>query len=448
MQTPPRFHPIVRSALFLTMLAVALPAHADSVDELHALVDANDTAAWDMAQRMEPDHAGDPEFDFWYGLAAKAAGNKQKAIFAFERVVISQPQNGRAKLELADAHAAYGNTREAKRLFREVLATTPPEPVQQRIRTYLGAIDAADSKQKTRVSSFITLGGGYDSNVNSAPALADHEVGPLTFTLTSASLETDAGFVDVLAGVDVVNPVNQRTLRFLNASVQRRDNNEIFSGGNFDYSQATLSGGWMLRRGAATWRLPLTVQGLWVESASGPGAVINDDRFVFSAGAEYNKPLSARTAVTWFGQAGTMHYPSEEDRDADILYVGGAWIWQSASSPLRLTTTGRLGTEPADEDFNSRDYLALRLNARWALSATRSVYGALGVQQSMYQGDHPVLTYEREDTLVDASLGWQWQVDSDWNLNVDLSFADNNSTDNTLYDFNRAQFKLGSTWRF
>lgn len=435
-------------ALLPLLLLVSASAMADSVPELRALVDANDAVAWEMAQRMEPEHAGDAEFDFWYGLAAKAAGNKQQAVFAFERVVLSQPNNARAKLELADAYAAYGNTREAKRLFNEVLATTPPEPVQQRIRTYLGALESAGRSNQTRVSSYLTLSGGYDSNVNSSPSLSDHDIGPLTFTLGSSSLETDTGFVDALAGVDVVNPVNQRTLRFLSASVQRRDNNEIFSGGNFDYSQATLTGGWMLKRGTANWRLPVTVQGLWAESASGPATVINDDRYLFTAGAEYSKPLSSRTALTWFGQAGAMHYPSEEPRNAKIIFVGGAYIWQAASAPLRLTTIARIGTEPAEQEFNGRDYVALRLNARWILSPTKSVYGALGVQQSVYQEDHPVLLFAREETLADASLGWQWQVDTAWNLNLDLSFADNNSTDNTLYDFNRSQVKLGSTWRF
>lgn len=434
-------------ALLPLLLLVSASAMADSVPELRALVDANDASAWEMAQRMEPDNAGDAEFDFWYGLAAKAAGNKQQAVFAFERVVLSQPANARAKLELADAYAAYGNTREAKRLFNEVLATTPPEPVQQRIRTYLGALDTADKSRSTRIAPYFTLSGGYDSNISSAT-----DDGNQFVPLSPQSLERDTGFVDAILGVDVVNPVNQRDSRFLSASIQRHDNADIFSGGNFDYSQATVTAGWLAKRGSVSWRVPVTLQALWVESDTGPAVPdANDDRYVMLAGLERNRMLSSRTAVTMFGQLGNMHYPSEETRNAWVAFVGGAYVWQSATSPLRLTSIVRLGTEPTEEsvaEFNGRDYLALRLNARWTLSATQALYGAIGLQQSNYQAEHPFLLLEREDTLADVTMGWQWQLDPAWTVNVDLSHADNNSADNTLYDFNRTQFKLGSTWRF
>lgn len=443
---PATVRSLLPRALLPFLFLASAAAMADSVPELHSLVDAGDASAWEMAQRMEPDNAGDPEFDFWYGLAAKAAGKKQQAVFAFERVVLSQPNNARAKLELADAQAAFGNTREAKRLFNEVLATTPPDPVQQRIRTYLGALDAADKNRGTRIDYYFTLSGGYDSNVSSAT-----DDGAQIVPLLPQSLERDAGFVDAIAGVDVVKPVNQRDSHFFSASIQRRDNADIFSGGNYDYSQISLTGGWLNKRGSVSWRIPVTLQALWAESDSAPGTVANDDRFVVLGGLERTRLLSSRTAFTTFGQLGNMHYPSEESRNAWIAFIGGAYIWQSANSPLRLTSVARLGTEPAEDSdfsFNGRDYLSLRLNARWVLSPTTSLYGALGVQQSVYKDEHPVLLIEREDTLADAAIGWQWQIDPGWGVNVDLSFADNNSADNTLYDFNRTQIKLGSTWRF
>ena len=98
-----------RRGIFLALILASSLAHADSIGELRELVDGDTrdatrvAAAWEMATRMEPEHAGDPEFDFWYGLAARAAGQRQQAVFAFERVVANQPGNARAKLELADA---------------------------------------------------------------------------------------------------------------------------------------------------------------------------------------------------------------------------------------------------------------------------------------------------------------------------------------------------------
>lgn len=427
----------------ILLLTVATSAHADSVDELRALVDAGDATGWDMAQRMEDDNAGDADFDFWYGLAAKAAGKKNQAVFAFERVVASQPGNARAKLELADAYYQFGNNAEAKVLFEEVLASTPPDPVQQRIRTYLGAIDAGEKRKKTSVSGYVTIAAGHDSNINSATSEVQHDIPGIfiPLSLPVSALETDSVFGDLRAGVDVVQPVNQRHARFFGASVQARDNEDILSGGNFDYTQASLTGGWALQRGTARWRIPLAAQALRVED--------DEARYLVSAGAEYNRPLSANTSLSWFGQFASTHFSSQESRDTRQLLLGGAWSW--SGSALRLTVSAHFGTEPAvdsDYDYNGRDYLATRLNLRYPLSSRQSLYGALGAQQSQYKDVHPLLSAEREDLLADASFGWQMKLGTDWTLNADVTHAQNMSADNELFDFERTVAMLGATWRF
>lgn len=430
---------------------------ADSVPELRSLLDANNgAAAWDMAMRMEPENAGNPEFDFWYGLAAKAAGKDQQSVLAFERVLVSQPDNARAKLELGDAYYRMGNQSEARRLFEDVLATTPPDAVQQKIRTYLSAMSVSEQGRKTRVSGYVAVAGGYDSNISSATNVVDHDInlgGVLrTIELSPLSLRQGAAFGELRAGVDVVQPVNQRQLRFFNVNAQRRDNAEIFSGGNFDYSVFGVSGGWMLRRGTATWRIPLAIQALWAESEStGP---VNDDRYTFSIGAEYGRPLSARTSVAWFGQAGNAHTPSDENRNLWQLKFGGSYNWSAEDLPLRASATALVGTDIAElsdqmAEVNGRDYAAARLNLLWRLSDNQSINGALGAQASMYHAPAFFSNWGvREDVLLDASLGWQWQVERDWTINADVAFANNSSFGTDLYDYARTQMKLGATWRF
>jgi len=434
---------LLRPFLVLVLMVVAVPARADSVEELRALVEAGDARAWDMAERMESGSAGDADFDFWYGLAAKAAGKKNQAVFAFERVVASQPGNARAKLELADAYYQFGNHTEARTLFEAVLASTPPDPVQQRIRTYLGAIAAGEQRRKTNVSGFVTIAVGHDSNINSATSEVQHDIPGIfiPLSLPASALETDAVFGDLRAGIDVVQPVNQRHARFFGASVQARDNDELLSGGNFDYTQASVTGGWALRRGTANWRIPLAAHALRVED--------DETRYLVSVGAEYNRPLSANTSMSWFGQFAGTHYASQENRDTRQLLLGGAWNW--SGSALRLTASGHVGIEPAvdsDYAYNGRDYVAVRLSLRYPLSSRQSLYGALGAQQSQYREVQPLLGIEREDLLADASLGWQFKPGSDWTINADLTHTQNASADNELFDFERTVAMLGATWRF
>lgn len=449
---------IARVIFTLAALAAAPAAQADGVDELRTLVGGNDaTAAWAMAQRMEPANAGEPEFDFWYGLAAKAAGQRNQAQFAFERVVVAQPENPRAKLELADVYHHFGNHGEATKLFNEVLAENPPEPVQQRIRTYLGSMQAASERKETQVSYVLGVALGHDDNVGSATDVSTHDTffGPATLVLNPQAMASDAAFMETRAGIDVVSPANQRTLRFLSVSAQRRDNEDFFSGGNFDSSQFGLTGGWMLRRGIATWRIPLAIQALWAESATPPGIIADDDRYQFSVGAEYTRPLSSRTAIAWVGRVGTSHFPSAPERNAALLMLGSNYSWSADSAPITVQTSLSATWEPREEDTalarnNEKEItLAARVGARWKFSGTQSATAGVGVQGTHYR--QTPLVYpagpDRKDLLQDFSLGWQMQLEKAWVLNADVSVF-NNDSQRSLYDFDRTQFKFGSTWRF
>ena len=52
---------------------------------------------------LEADRAGEPDFDFVLGMAAIDSGRIAEAIFALQRVVDTQPENGPARAELGRA---------------------------------------------------------------------------------------------------------------------------------------------------------------------------------------------------------------------------------------------------------------------------------------------------------------------------------------------------------
>jgi hypothetical protein len=445
--------------LALAVTVVAGSAHADSIDELRTLVgESNSPAAWSMAERMAPASAGDPEFDFWYGIAARGAGHRNEALFAFERVAVAQPENSRAKLELADLHYQFGNMTEARSLFDEVLASNPPEAVQQKVRNYLGAIDSAAQGKKSRISYTAGFAAGHDSNIGSSTDVALHDtfLGAQTLLLNSASLASDAAFVELRAAVDYVAPVSQRTMRFVSAALQRRDNEDILAGGNFDNTQLSVSGGWMLRRGNATWRIPLAVQALWAEGVRTGPAAVNDDRYLTTIGAEYSRPLSAQSSLAWFGRVGDSHYPSESSRNSWLLNVGGSYGWSAANAPLSLSAALVASAEPAQEDTaaasnSEKEYVAgLRGGLHWAVADQHTLTFAMGLQSTQYR-QAPLLdppgSPDRADRLFDLALGWQWVPQKDWTLNADITQMSNDSQ-RALYEFDRTQFRLGSTWRF
>lgn len=435
-----------RRLLFAVSLLVAgmAPAFADSLEELRDKVqDGEAQGAWAMAQRLEPELAGDPDFDFYYGLAAMQAGSPNHAVYALERVLAQQPGNARVRLELARALFESGNTRQARLLFEEVLAQTPPSSVQDRIRTYLQAIEATEKASRLSVSSFVGITAGYDSNINSATDVVFHDLGLFAFTLSPGAVAADSLFVETRAGVDLVHPASRSRLYFLNASLQSRDNDALFSGGNLDYLQLNAAGGVLFEHRGVRWRVPVNVQALSVES--------DESRYLATLGLEGSRPLSAALSASVFGQLGTIHYPSVSARNTQLVGLGAGLGWSPQASAWRFTGTLNLGAEPAEEsafDFNGREYFAVRTQARYTPFDRHVFHAGLGLQQSAYDAVQPLLGFKREDFQVDLSAGWQWQVDKSWVINADITHSTNDSSRNSLYDFERTVVSAGTTWRF
>ncbi|HEY4637474.1 MAG TPA: hypothetical protein VIH23_04345, partial [Burkholderiales bacterium] len=77
------------------LLCASLAALADAVtDRARALLQRNDAqAAYKLLLPLEPQRAGDPEYDYLLGIAALDAGEPERAVFALERVLALQPDN-------------------------------------------------------------------------------------------------------------------------------------------------------------------------------------------------------------------------------------------------------------------------------------------------------------------------------------------------------------------
>ena len=126
--------------------------------------------AYVLAKQLADVEAGDPTFDLLYGLAALEAGHPHDATFAFERVLIADPNNIRARLELGRAHYMNGNYNAARAEFEEVLQHDIPPNVRRTIRKFMVLIAQKQrgKDKKTKVFGFVGFGLGGDTNVNAA----------------------------------------------------------------------------------------------------------------------------------------------------------------------------------------------------------------------------------------------------------------------------------------
>ncbi len=154
------------SIWLLVALMSTGPSFAAPADEVKALLDKGNAAAAYALGKNHPDQLGNPQFDFYFGVAAIDSGHAGEGVLALERYVINFPNNVNARLELARGYFVMGDDLRAREEFNAVLTAKPPAPVVANIERFLDALRSRESTYRTTTGLFVEAGFGYDSNVN------------------------------------------------------------------------------------------------------------------------------------------------------------------------------------------------------------------------------------------------------------------------------------------
>lgn len=433
-----------RFSIALTLLASVYVAdtRADAVDDAiqKHLSSGQAEAAWLLAKQHIADRAGDPDFDFLAGLAALEAGQPQHAAMALERVLIAQPANHRARLELARAYFLLGDYTAARREFLAVRAVGPPPNVRTRVDAFLAEIQRREANSRTNVTGYVELRPGWDSNVASATADSTIEIPAIGMVnLSPSSLEQSDRFLDKNAGVTLVHPLDKRRALFADLAYRDRENVETQA---YDTRSVSLSGGLVWATQRDRMRLPLQYQVLYLDN--------KEFRRLLTLGGEWSRDLDAGNQVLAFGQLGTLRYPDDALRDVDLLLAGGGWNHRYAHLPLLVSASTYLGDESARKtagDPNGRRYFGVRLGMQWNGIPTHTPYASLAWQRSIYDAVNPVFLRTRDEQFRELRLGWSWQPRSHWTLTAEASAVDNQANI-TLYDYRRRQFSVGVRYQF
>ena len=81
----------------MLVAASAADADDDPLARAQALIEAGKPAeAYALLEPLEASYAGEPAFDYLYGVAALDSGQALRAVFALERVVDTKPDHGPA----------------------------------------------------------------------------------------------------------------------------------------------------------------------------------------------------------------------------------------------------------------------------------------------------------------------------------------------------------------
>ena len=410
------------AALFLVSFSLAVLADAVT-DRARALLARSDAkAAYELLLPLEAQRAGDPEYDYLLGVAALDSGDRERAVFALERVLAVQPDNLRARAEIARAYYEMGERDSAKREFESVRARGVPPEVRDTIERFLSAIE---SSRTTRFNAYVEIAAGHDSNVNGATAQGQVAVpffGGAVFQLAPGAQRLGDSFNSLGAGFSFGTEFAPLWSLVGGASYYGKYNRDetLFDTQTYDGS---LGVRWASDANAVTGVLQAQTYS------------VDDRRYRDSVGGtlQWQHSLSQSRQVSLFLQHAALSFPdpTQSIRDArrSIVGAGVANAFGGAYAPVVFASVYG-GEERPDEELVphlGHKLVGVRVGAQTTLASGVVLFGNLSAEQRKYGGDDPLFLVRREDRQFDATIGVNYTLAPKWSLRPQVSHTENRS---------------------
>ncbi len=396
-------------------------AFADEVlDRARSLVaQKNPKAALGLLLPLEGARAGDLEYDYLLGLAALDAGDAQQAVFALERVLAVNPNYQQARAEIARAYVELGERENAKREFRNVLASNPPDAVKQTIDRLLGALIA----NGRRLSAYFELGVGTDSNVNSATGngqVAIPALGGAVVNLGAGGTSVGDNFTSLSGGVNLLQPVSEEWALVAGAAVNGKLNStqKQFDTNSID---GNLGARWASGKEAIS-------AGVQVQSFG-----VDNTRFRDTTGfvAQWQHYYSDTRSITAFTQISDLRYPSQAIRNSRRGIYGLAFA-EGLGGPNNAVVFGSIYAGEEKETAEGVRHLGhkpvgARIGGQLDITAKTVLFASLSAEQRRYGGQEPLFLTQRADDQFDLRAGVNYGFAQGWTLSPQISYTDNKS---------------------
>ncbi len=395
-----------------------------------------------LRRQHSPANAG-PQQWFILGVAAYRARDLGTAETAFRQTLARDPSSQRAKLELARVLQEKGDNPEAERLFRDVRSQNPPAQVAANIDRFLSMMQNRD-QQGHAYRARVTVGAGYDSNVNQATSAHQVTLFGLPFTLNRDARKSGSAFGFIKAEFDQVYRFDRNFAWATNLSLGAR---RYFGQGDYDSYTVNAATGPVFQPGDRTTILvPVFVNVMRVENSKLPSS----QRFYtneYGIAPQVRYSLSDVVSLNLATVLGHRQYFEQGDRSAHVLRA-------APGVDVKTQSAGVF----------SAGLIAGREIARSSIYSNRSFGGTLGWQYafaknfvvSLY-GSHEQINYDaqeamndrvRKDTKTVAGLDAIYQSDL---LAGDILLSYShvwNQSSVRLYHYERDMISLGYRKRF
>jgi hypothetical protein len=431
------------TALYALALTLSATVFAAPADNLRVLLEQGKPEEAYRAAKATPSEQGNPQFDFYFGVAAVNCGKPSEGVLALERFLLNFPDNQTARLELARGYFLLKDDARARDEFDAILTTNPATEIAKVIREYLTAIAARDAQHQTTYSFSIELGGGRDSNVQSG--VSDPNITLPIFgdiTLSDSAVATGDRFSNVALAGRVSVPVRAYWTAFAQIGADLKQYRVADT-----YDQNTYSGaaGFTFSREQSLYKFTL---GMTTQT-------LDNTRYrdTWTIGADYGRQLGDRGVVTVGVQLAKFGYEGDNAiRNADYTSLQGGYRHQFAGSwrtevDASLSVAREALTRDGFEAL-SRNLLGGRFGVNMSPLSAWTVGAAASYLKSDYRAEDPLLMVTRRDKYLAYDFSVNYALTPQWSARGEYLISHNKSN-LPLFEYKRriGQFKLRYDFR-
>lgn len=445
---PSRHLKLTLRNLILMFSLVSLPClsqdlNARDVNQLKNLVDAKQfQEAHQLSSKLLADWGGDPAFDLLAGQAAYGAGYFQEAVFAFERVIITDPEVLTARVLLAFSYFQVKNYGAAKVELTKLLNEDLPPEDTQKVTEYLRIITEVAENAVRKTTLNFTMGFGYDTNVNSGteeetinfPTPGEIEV--LEIVLTDESRETEDNIGELALVYLYEEKLSQTSGYSLGATVSHVKHQDS---SNLDRSTINL----MASYNDVFSDTKFNIMGYFQPM------ILNDDYYRSAAGVMVDVSWNLSDQWIWLLGSGyaAINNVATDEQDMDQL-----------STRARLTYLGKhvhvLDLSFSDEDakllsgiYNGKDFWTLSYSWLWPVNPQWLLTLNAFYQDIEHDAEQPAFGVIRVEENYSLSLNIDYTPIQEWIVSARLNVSDKKSNV-AIYDYDRSFAKLLVTYKF
>lgn len=407
--------------------------------------------AYALLEPLEPELAGNVEYDYLLGVSAVNSGKASRAVFAFERLEAIAPGYKDVDLWLSIAYYQSGDRVRAKSGFEAVLAQNGNVEAKTKAEHYLAAMrqEEAGEAGKASLRGKVEFGIGHDSNiVNSSPAY----ISSLQLNAALPQPASNLGGMESILNVEMEGrlPVLGH---YAYASVE--DDKRIYPGHDVMSSDAMLGrAGMDLTHGGDSYRLGADWRQFTQQGTAYPITGNVNDYNVAGVEGRARFQLSAQDYLGVMFQYHQVRFLANNTEDTNQVLLGANYmhLFQAGGSPVvylgysnlddRAVRT-KLALNPLYGDGTtvaSRNTDIFTLYFQYSISKQVDVFSTAYMYFRRDAGAFArdaTVDYGKDRTSY-LSLGINWRAQPLWTVRGQLAKTMNNSNI-ALYSYNKTE---------